>query len=548
MNTKDSYATHEVLNQPSELRGVNLYADDAALRDSVLREGGAWGSEVLKAYGRLVDDQLLELGTQANINAPTLRAFDRFGHRIDEVDFHPAYHRLMAHGTEHGVHSFAWNHADTAGAHVVRAALHFLHCQADQGTACPLTMTYACLPALRANQDLSDEWLPKVTAQQYDPRNVPAEEKRTSLIGMGMTEKQGGSDLRANTSRAYLTGRDEYEVVGHKWFFSAPMCDAFLVLAQAPTGLTCFLMPRWRPDATRNSIHIQRLKDKLGNRSNASSEVEFHGSYARRVGPEGKGIATILEMVALTRLDCMTGSAGIMRQALTQAIHHSRNRMAFGKLLTDQPLMRNVLADLALESEAATALSMRVARAVDASHRDPKEAALARIATAVGKYYICKRTPHMVAEALECLGGSGYIEESIMPRLYREAPLNSIWEGCGNIQCLDVLRAIAKNPGVHDAVFDELQSVQGQNSDLDRIVQSLKDTLHKESDLEYRSRELTENLAVSLQAATLLRDGNTVVSDLFCASRLGSSRSLCFGALGQAENHAAVIDRAALQA
>lgn len=548
MNVRDVCATHEVLNQPPELRGVNFYADDVLLSESVQREGASWGSDALKTYGRLVDDQLLELGRQADANPPKLRAFDRFGKRIDEVDFHPAYHSLLAHGAAHGVHALAWQHEETQGAHVVRAALHFLHCQADQGTACPLTMTYACVPALRANRELDEEWRPRVTSSQYDPRSIPAQDKHSSLVGMGMTEKQGGSDLRANTSRAHPIGQDEYEIVGHKWFFSAPMCDSFLVLAQAPGGLSCFLMPRWRPDGTRNSILIQRLKDKLGNRSNASSEVEFMGAYARRLGPEGKGIATILEMVALTRLDCMTGSAAIMRQALTQAIHHSRNRMAFGKLLADQPLMRNVLADLALESEAAIALSMRVARAVDASHKDPREAAFARIATAVGKYYICKRTPHMVAEALECLGGSGYIEESVMPRLYREAPLNSIWEGCGNIQCLDVLRAVAKTPEVQNAILDELQPIEGQHPGLARTVNLLKDTLNKDCELEHRARELVESLAVALQASTLLRGGNTVVAELFCASRLGSGRSFCFGALPGAEKHAEIVSRAALQA
>ncbi|MES2884811.1 MAG: acyl-CoA dehydrogenase family protein, partial [Pseudomonadota bacterium] len=430
------FLTHTVDNQAPPLRDLNLYASDVALREAVAREGGGWGEADLFAYGAIAGGELMELGTTANENKPKLKLFDRYGHRLDEVEFHPAYHRIMALGIAHGVAGYAWRHAGKPGAHVARAGLAFLHNQADQGTSCPLTMTYACVAALQHEPALAKDWVPRVAGADYDPVVRPALAKTTLTVGMGMTEKQGGSDVRANTTKAYVQPEGTYEIVGHKWFFSAPMCDAWLVLAYTETGITCFLAPKMKPDGTRNAIRIQRLKDKLGDWSNASSEVEFQGAWAERVGPEGRGVATILEMVALTRLDCMIGSASLMRQALVQALHHTQYRAAFGKKLIDQPLMRNVLADLALESEAATALTFRVARAVDASERDPHEAAMARLATAIGKYWVCKRAPAFVNEAQECLGGAGYVEESPLPRLYRQAPLNSIWEGSGNIQCL----------------------------------------------------------------------------------------------------------------
>jgi putative acyl-CoA dehydrogenase len=547
--------THDVVNQPPPLENLDLYAADAALRDALHREGGGWAEDRVAAYGRLAGGELMDLGEAANVNRPELRLFDRYGHRLDEVTYHPAYHQLMAHATSHGVHSFAWANADRPGAHVARAGLFFLHNQAENGTSCPLTMTYACVPVLAADERLATEWLPRVTALEYDPRSLPAAEKRACLVGMGMTEKQGGSDVRANTTRATSIGDGLYELVGHKWFFSAPMCDAFLVLAVAEGGLTCFLLPRFAPGGERNAIRIQRLKDKLGNWSNASSEVEFHGAVAWRVGDEGRGVATILEMVALTRLDCMVGSAGIVRQALMQAIHHARHRAAFGKRLVEQKLMQNVLADIVLESEAATALSLRIARAVDASPRDPRERALARIATAIGKYWVCKRTPAAVNEAQECLGGAGYVEESILPRLYREAPLNSIWEGCGNIQALDVLRALGREPETRDAFFAELDDSRGAHPALDREASSLRSVLDDATSspaalaaLEVRSRSLVERMALALQASILLRAGTSpgaqAVAEAFTASRLDGDHGLAFGTLPPGTPFTALIDRA----
>ena len=542
------YATHEVTNQPPPLLPYDAYATDLPLRDALKQQGGAWADACLSDFGKCVGNEMMALGFLANENKPAFKPYDRFGHRIDEVEFHPAYHRLMQLGLQHGTANFSWRHADTAGAHVARAALMYLHTQADQGTSCPLTMTHAAIPVLRQSANLSASWLPRILSTEYDPRHVPAWQKNANTIGMGMTEKQGGSDVRANTTRAdpvSASGPDQlYQLVGHKWFMSAPMCDAFLVLAQAPRGISCFLLPRFAPNGERNAIHIQRLKDKLGDWSNASSEVEFHGALAWMVGEEGRGIATILEMVALTREDCMIGSAGIMRQALVQAIHHCRFRRAFGKLLIDQPLMQMVLADLALESEAAMAFSLRVARAIDASPRDAESAAFARIATAIGKYWICKRCPPFVNEAQECLGGAGYVEESILPRLYRQAPLNSIWEGSGNIQCLDVLRALAREPATRDAVFAEFARVKGGNTLLDAEVVALKLQLADTVDLEKRARHLVERLAIALQAATLVGAGNDVVSDSFCQSRFGGVYGKTFGAIPVDLPVVKLIDRA----
>lgn len=545
--------THDVTNQPPPLENLDLCTTDAALHDALHREGGGWAEDRVAAYGRLAGGELMDLGTAANVHRPELRLFDRYGHRLDEVVFHPAYHQLMAHATAHGVHAFAWVHADRPGAHVARAAMFFLHNQAENGTSCPLTMTYACAPVIAAEARLAADWLPRVTALDYDPRSRPAADKRACLVGMGMTEKQGGSDVRSNTTRAAPIGDGLYELVGHKWFFSAPMSDAFLVLAVAEGGLTCFLLPRFAPGGQRNAIRIQRLKDKLGNWSNASSEVEFHGAVAIRVGDEGRGIATILEMVALTRLDCMVGSAGIMRQALVQALHHARHRAAFGKRLVEHSLMQNVLADLALESEAATALALRVARAVDAAPRDPRSAAFARIATAIGKYWICKRTPAAVNEAQECLGGAGYVEESILPRLYREAPLNSIWEGCGNIQALDVLRALAREPETREALFGELDAAKGAHPALDLETAALKSELEDTSPeatatLEVRSRRIVERMALAMQASILLRAGTSAgsqaVAEAFTASRLGGDHGNAFGTLAPDTPFTALIDRA----
>jgi putative acyl-CoA dehydrogenase len=543
MSTSSSFATHTVENQPPPLVSYDAWSTDISLMQSVAREGGGWGGAKLQEYGRLAGGELLALGFEANRNRPMLRTHDRYGHRIDEVEFHPSYHALMRTAVAHGVHAFAWREA-RSGAHVARAALSYLHHQAEAGTSCPLTMTYAAVPVLRRSQAVGDEWLSKAVSADYDGRAVPASQKRGVTLGMGMTEKQGGSDVRANTTRAHAVGGDDYELVGHKWFFSAPMSDAFLVLAQAPGGVTCFLLPRWRPDGTRNALNLMRLKDKLGNWSNASSEVEFTGAWARRIGDEGRGVPTILEMVALTRLDCMLGSAAEMRRALVEAIHHARHRRAFGRALVEQPLMRNVLADLALESEAATAFAMRVARAVDASPNDAGEAAFARIATAIGKYWICKRAPVFVNEAQECLGGAGYVEESILPRLYREAPLNSIWEGCGNIQCLDVLRALSREPETLAAIWRELAAVNTRNGEFDSEVANLQQQLARRDDIEAGARMLVERLALVLQAAVLLRGDDEVVADAFCRSRLQRNHGLAFGTLPTDVPFVPLIDRA----
>jgi putative acyl-CoA dehydrogenase len=541
-------ATHVEQNLPLPLGAYDAYGTDTALREALLREGGGWGESAASAFGKVTGSEMIELGYLANENKPRLRLFDRYGRRLDQVEFHPSYHRLMALAFEHGVPNFAWRNEGRAGAHVARAALTYLHSQADQGTGCPLTMTYACVPALLHQAEAASAWLPLVKSDRYDSRFIPATQKTAVTIGMGMTEKQGGSDVRSNTTRAHAVGAHGpgqwYALVGHKWFFSAPMCDAFLVLAQAEGGLSCFLLPRFTPDGVVNAIRIQRLKDKLGDWSNASSEVEFQGAAAMMVGEEGRGVATILEMVALTRLDCMLGSAGIMRQALVQALHHASQRKAFGKRLVEQPLMQNVLADLALESEAAIALAMRVARAVDASPRDPQEAAFARIATAIGKYWICKRCAPFVNEAQESFGGIGYVEETMMPRLYRQAPLNSIWEGSGNIQCLDVLRALAREPDSRTALFDELAKAKGGHPAFDRALASLAGELANTDELERRSRHLTERLALTLQAALLIGAGNRAVADSFCESRLDSWHGLAFGTLAAGVPMSALMQRA----
>jgi len=550
--TEQRFATHAVDNQPPPLTGYDAWQTDVPLQHALAREGGGWATADVARYGPIAGGEAMELGFTANENKPKFRPYDRFGHRIDEVEFHPAYHRLMSLAIEHGVPSFGWRHADRPGAHVARAALMLLHGQADQGTCCPLTMTYAAVPVLAQVPAIAAEWLPRVTSVDYDARSVPAARKRGNTIGMGMTEKQGGSDVRANTTRATpLAGGGEgqpYELVGHKWFLSAPMCDGFLILAQAPGGLSCFLVPRFRTGGSeaRNAIRIQRLKDKLGDWSNASCEIEFEGAEGTLIGVEGRGVATILEMVALTRQDCLIGSAAIMRQALVQAIHHARHRAAFGRLLAAQPLMQNVLADLALDSEAASALALRVARAVDASPRDPAEAAFARLATAIGKYWVCKRCTPFVNEAQECLGGAGYVEESILPRLLRQAPLNSIWEGSGNIQCLDVLRALERQPETRDALAAELARERGAHPLLDahvaRLMRDLGD-LGDRAALEARSRSIVEAMALALQAALLVR-ADATAGDAFCRARLGERSGRAYGTLDASAPFTALIERA----
>ncbi|MHA6577865.1 acyl-CoA dehydrogenase family protein [Pseudomonas yamanorum] len=544
MNLHPFAETHDVTNQPPSLDGTNLYRIDLPLREWSRRFGAGWAEQRIDTYGALAGGPLMEAGFLANQNKPVFNSHDRFGHRIDLVEFHPAYHELMRTAVEHGLPSLPWAHPQS-GAHVARAAMTYLHSQAEAGTGCPLTMTFACVPALRLQPDLAETWLPKILATEYDPRNVGIAHKAGATIGMAMTEKQGGTDVRANTTRAYPVGAggsgQAYELVGHKWFCSAPMCDGFLTLAQTDKGLTCFLLPRHRPDDTRNEFYIQRLKNKLGNCSNASSEVEFRGALAWMIGEEGRGVPTIIEMVAMTRFDCMVGSSALMRQALTQASHHCAHRLVGGRVLSEQPLMQNVLADLALESEASLALSMRMGRALD--HLDnEQEAKFARLVTAVGKYWICKRAPAMINEAAECMGGAGYVEDSILPRLYREAPVNSTWEGSGNVQCLDVLRALSKEPGVLEALFAELGDGHGHKH-LARHIEQLKSAFMDTQDIQYRARQLTEDIAVALQAKLLLEAGNASVSDGFIASRLGESSGRVYGTLPRGVDVGAIVAR-----
>ncbi|WP_244240762.1 acyl-CoA dehydrogenase family protein [Luteimonas yindakuii] len=532
-------------NQPPEFAPRDLWHDDVALREALQREGGgAWQASVAD-YGALAGDRLYALGFDANRDRPRLRTHDRFGHRIDRVEFHPHYHALMDASIGRGVAGLSWREPAN-GVHVARAALSYLHHQAEAGTSCPLTMTHAAVPVL-ARESRLQPWVDGIRACAYDPDDVPATHKRGLTVGMGMTERQGGSDVRSNLTRAMpLQADGEYLLQGHKWFFSAPMSDGFLVLAQAPGGLSCFLLPRWRPDGIRNAFRLMRLKDKLGDWANASSEVEFDDAWAVRIGDEGRGVSTILGMVMLTRLDCMLGAAAQMRMALAHAVHHVRHRHAFGRELVAQPLMRNVLADLVLEAEAALALALRVARAVDAAPRDADEAAFARIATAIGKYWICRRAPAVVNEAQECLGGAGYIEESILPRLYRQAPLNSIWEGSGNVQCLDVLRALAREPASGAALRAELQAGAGRDDSYDIALAALLAEIDASTDpqtREFTARRLVERLALQLQAAVLLGAGNPLAR-MFCCSRLAGDHGLALGTLPAGHDTDIVLARA----
>ncbi|MEE1920908.1 acyl-CoA dehydrogenase family protein [Pseudomonas sp. 148P] len=544
MNLHQYAETHEVTNQPPSLDGANLYRLDLPLQQWGRRFGAGWAEARIDAYGALAGGPLMEAGFLANQNKPQFASHDRFGHRIDLVEFHPAYHQLMRTAIEHGLPSLPWREPQS-GAHVARASMTYLHSQAEAGSGCPLTMTFAAVPALKLQPELAEYWLPKVLATEYDPRNVGDRHKAGVTIGMAMTEKQGGTDVRANTTRAYPVGApgpgQAYELVGHKWFCSAPMCDAFLTLAQTDKGLSCFLLPRHRPDDQRNQFYIQRLKNKLGNWSNASSEVEFRGALAWMIGEEGRGVPTIIEMVAMTRFDCMVGSSALMRQALTQAAHHCAHRQVSGRVLAEQPLMQNVLADLALESEAALALSLRMGQALD-NLDDPQQARFSRLVTAVGKYWICKRAPAMINEAAECMGGAGYVEDSILPRLYREAPVNSTWEGSGNVQCLDVLRALSKEPGVLDSLFIELGDGHGDRR-LAAHIAGLKAAFADTGDIQYRARQLTEDIAVGLQAKLLLEAGNATVSDAFIASRLGQGGRV-YGTLPRGIDVAALVQRA----
>ncbi|WGL17571.1 isovaleryl-CoA dehydrogenase [Microbulbifer bruguierae] len=511
--------THIVFNQPKPLSGHNLYAGDTALREAVMYNGGHWAEDDLQRYGEVCGrPEMIERGFLANEHKPQFESHDRVGNRIDLVNYHPSYHQLMQLALSEGLHSSPWTNPGP-GAHVARAAKYYLHCQLEAGHGCPVTMTFASVPSIRLNPILAEQWLPKVTDRGYDPTNRPYTEKAALTIGMGMTEKQGGSDVRANTTRATPLGDGSYALIGHKWFTSAPMCDAFLMLAQTDEGLSCFLVPRWRPDGTKNPIQVQRLKNKAGNVSNASSEIELRGALGWLVGEEGRGVPAIIEMVSATRFDCMIGSTGGQRQATLQAIYHASQRSAFGKTLIDQPLMQNVLADLQLEVEGSVAMTMRMARAFDHLDRET-EKLLMRLGTAVGKYWICKRTPHHAYEAMECLGGNGIIENFITARLYRDAPINAIWEGSGNIQALDVLRAIGKVPEVLDNWYDELAQSAGNDLRYDRAVAHLKNQLSSPDEIEYRARHIVDQLALTMQSHLLMQSGNSAVADGFIASRL----------------------------
>lgn len=533
----------EALNQVPPLTSYNLFLTDHVLGDAVEREGAAWSVPQLTELGQFLGaEEAQRWGFDANENLPVLHTHDRYGNRRDEVIFHPAWHSLMRTSVEHRLHSLPWVESRN-GAHVARAALLMLTAQNEAGHTCPISMTFSSVAALRAEPEIVRVWESRILSSSYDPQFAPADRKSGLLVGMAMTEKQGGSDVRANTTRAERIGNSrEYLITGHKWFCSAPMCDAFLVLAQTTNGLSCFFLPRWTPSDEKNRFFIQRLKDKMGNRSNASSEVEFESAWARLVGEEGRGVNAIIEMVHHTRLDCAIAAAALMRQGLVQAIHHARHRSAFGKLLIEQPLMRNVLADLALDSTAATLLMIRVARSFDRRIADPREHAFCRVATAVAKYWLCKRAPVHVGEVLEVLGGNGYVEESILPRLYREAPLYSIWEGSGNVICLDILRALRREPETAEALVSELRSTSGSDSKLRSYVAEIENDLQavlktsakngdRQPDGESQARRLAERLALALEACLMVRHGEPAIAEAFLASRLAGDHGQAYGTL-----------------
>ncbi|NNG25836.1 isovaleryl-CoA dehydrogenase [Telluria aromaticivorans] len=556
----NGFDTHEVLNQAAPFADVNLFRCDPALGEALEREGAGWAREQLDALGATLGRaDVLDLARLANASGPRLVSHDRSGRRIDEIEFHPSWHTLMALLIGAGAHSAPWQDP-RPGAQVARAAQYLLFGQVENGAQCPVTMTFASVPALRRHPVLAAEWLPKVLSREYDPRSLPVAQKRGALIGMGMTEKQGGSDVRANTTRATAmlpseaagrfgaAGEGAHRIVGHKWFFSVPQSDAHLILAQlddaGSSGLSCFFVPRYLPDGSRNAIRVQRLKDKLGNRSNASSEVEFQDATGWMIGAPGRGIPTILEMGGYTRLDCVLGSAGIMRAALCHALHHARGRRVFGRLLSEQPLMQNVLADLALESEAATAFALRLARCFDAPD-DPVQALLGRILTAAGKYWICKRGPAFGAEAMEVMGGNGYVEDGPLARIYRELPVNSIWEGSGNVMCLDLLRALGKSlPEAHEALARELMPAAGLDARFGDYASRLLHELPAQVAEEGGARVLAERIVLAVQGALLLRHAPAFVSDAFVASRIAEAPGGAFGRLPASSDCAAILARA----
>ena len=538
----------QVTNQPPPLEPYNLLQTDRVLHAALIREKAGWAVGELTSLGKTLGaPETIKLGFAANVYPPVLRAFDRYGHRIDEVEFHPAWHALLSLAVEAGLHASPWANP-RPGAHVARAAGTFMLTQIESGVYCPIAMTYDAVPALRHAPAAAAEWLPRMFTRQYDPRFGPASQKTGVLLGMAITENQGGSDLRTNTTQAEFRGSDGprrlFRLTGQKWFMSAPMCDAFLVLAQSKGGLSCFLVPRWTPDGERNAIHLLRLKDKLGNRSNASSEVEFVGAEGELIGEEGRGIPTIIEMSNYARLDCAIASAGLIRQAVAQATHHAAHRAAFAKKLIDQPLMTNVLADLAVESEAATVLMMRLARAYDES--DQPALIWRRVMTPAVKFWICKRAPLAAAEAMEVLGGSGYVEECVMPRLYREVPVNSIWEGAGNIMCLDVLRALERMPDAVELLLREVaESAQADKRlriTADRLKRKLSERDWKD---ESQARTVVRDLVLTMQAALLLRHAPAPVAEAFCASRLGEEPGGALGLLPPGIDCRAIVERAA---
>jgi putative acyl-CoA dehydrogenase len=535
--------THVVTNQVAPLENHNP-ATSPVLIEALIREGGEWGLDEVVELGALGGSvQAQRWGELADRNVPILHTHDRYGHRVDEVEYDPAYHQLMTVAVGHGLHAAPWAD-ERPGSHVVRAAKNSVWTP-EPGHLCPISMTYAVVPALRANPDLAAIYEPLLTSRTYDPELTVPSTKAGITAGMSMTEKQGGSDVRAGTTQATPNGDSTYSLRGHKWFTSAPMSDVFLVLAQAPAGLSCFFLPRVLPDGTRNRMFLQRLKDKLGNHGNASSEVEYDGATAWLVGDEGRGVPTIIEMVNLTRLDCTLGSATSMRSGLTRAIHHAQHRKAFGEYLIDQPLMRNVLADMAVEAEAATIVAMRMAGATDKAVRgDHRQTMLRRIGLAASKYWVCKRATGHAAEAMECLGGNGYAEESGMPRLYREAPLMGIWEGSGNVSALDTLRAMATRPECIEVLFDELASTAGQDPRLDTHVQQLRPQLDDFSTIQYRARKIAEDICLALQGSLLLRHGHPAVAEAFLATRMDGQWGGAYGTLPTGLDLAPIIERA----
>ncbi|HSJ27628.1 MAG TPA: acyl-CoA dehydrogenase family protein [Acidimicrobiia bacterium] len=532
--------THDVLNQAPPLEDYDLLAGDPLLEEATAREGGAWGIEEIGRWGRTIStSDVYRLADEANRNQPVLRTHDRFGFRSDTVEFHPAWHRLMELSVGDGLHSLPFEKPPGEGARVVRDAKFMLMAQIEQGHGCPISMTTSVLPALRVDSDLHDRWRDRILTRTYDQTFGPVESKSGVLLGMGMTEKQGGSDVRANTTTARPGGDGMYLLTGHKWFTSAPMCDAFLVLAQAPDGLTCFLIPRFLPDGSRNDLRLVRLKDKLGNRSNASSEMEFENAAGWRVGEEGRGVQTIIEMVNHTRLDCVVGSLGIMRQAVSQAAWHAAHRSAFGARLIDKPLMTNVIADLELEVEAATLMMVRLSGAFDRAAADPDEEAFRRIATPVAKYWVTKRCTPVVREALECLGGNGYVEESVLPRLFRESPVNAIWEGSGNVIALDVARAIARNPESFERFVEELDKEA-----VPHLIEDIRGTVASRLGDESIARRLTESLALAWAASAMRAHTPDEVADTYLASRIHGRHGTELGTLDAEMTLRSIADRA----